>query len=105
MTIKPNDVVYIAGPMTGKQHQNRPAFNQVHHYLQNTFGCIVLNPATHPDGLEYEQYMKIDLAMVEVSQWIVMLLGWESSPGARREKDHAEKHGLKVIYEQDLAYE
>ena len=53
----PEDIVYIAGPMTGK-----PLFNYVKFFgyaglLKKEYGCTVLNPARQPNGLTYKQYL------------------------------------------------
>lgn len=90
--------VYIAGPMTGLPEFNKPAFHTKADELREE-GFTVLNPAILPDGLEHHEYMQICLPMVQVSDAIYMLSGWESSKGALMEHDLAMDIGLSVTYE------
>lgn len=61
-------------------------------------GHIVLSPARLPDGLAYEEYMYIDLAVLTICDAIYLLPCWINSPGAKREKNFAEALGKEVIY-------
>jgi hypothetical protein len=51
-------VVYISGPMTGKDDLNRPEFEKAAQYITET-GCIALNPAVLPDGMTDAEYDRI----------------------------------------------
>lgn len=93
--INPTDIVYLAGPMSGLPDFNRAAFNAAERMLRE-LGCNVLNPARQPDGLEYEEYMRRGLADVEAANVIVLLPGWNHSPGAIRELARAIQPGLRV---------
>lgn len=48
--------------------------------------------------LTYEEYMRLDMAMLEMCSAIYMLPGWSVSEGAKRELDRAVELGLKVYY-------
>lgn len=61
-------------------------------------GHVVLNPATLPKGLEYEQYMSICFAMIDESDAIYLLDNYEDSPGALRELERAKGKGKEVLY-------
>ena len=88
--------VYIAGPMTGLPHFNRPAFNQA--ALNLSFEKHVpLNPAILPDGLTEADYMAVGLTMLQRADAIYLLTGWQFSAGARAEHALALKLGLEVI--------
>lgn len=88
--------VYIAGPMTGLPHFNRPAFNQA--ALNLSFDKHVpLNPAILPDGLTEADYMAVGLTMLQRADAIYLLTGWQFSAGARAEHALALKLGLEVI--------
>ena len=88
--------VYIAGPMTGLPHFNRPAFNQA--ALNLSFEKHVpLNPAILPDGLTEADYMAVGLTMLQRADAIYLLTGWQFSAGARAEHAMALKLGLEVI--------
>lgn len=88
--------VYIAGPMTGLPHFNRPAFNQA--ALNLSFEKHVpLNPAILPDGLTEADYMAVGITMLQRADAIFLLTGWQFSAGARAEHALALKLGLEVI--------
>lgn len=87
--------VYISGPMTGLPERNYPAFNQAELMLVAQ-GHEVLNPASLPDGLTYEEYMELDLEMVRRSQMVVTLPGWENSKGSNIEVELANSLGIPV---------
>lgn len=88
-------VIYIAGPMSGLENFNRNNFNMVAAMLKS-IGHTVLNPALLPDGLTYEHYMDIGLAMLRGADTIYLLEGWEHSEGAKREFNLAVRLRLDI---------
>jgi len=95
--------LYIAGPMTGHEDWNYPAFNDVQRRLEAA-GYTVLNPARQPDGLTYDEYLKRALADVFECDGIALLNGWWDSPGAKAEvaladalKKDASMYGVWLI--------
>lgn len=101
--ISPTDTVYISGPMTGQ-----PFFNYFKFYgwagmIAKEYGCEVLNPARHRDGMPYQFYMDCAVADLLHTTVIVLLDGWEKSHGANFELDTAAQYGIRrVIRETDL---
>ena len=92
--------IYIAGPMTGLPHFNRPAFNQA--ALNLSFDKHVpLNPAILPDGLTEADYMAVGITMLQRADAIFLLTGWQFSAGARAEHALALKLGLEVIEQKE----
>ena len=99
--IKETDVLYLSGPITGNDNYIEQFFD-AQHYLIIMFKCPVLNPANLPDGLDYEQYMTIDMAMVKACDVMVMLDGWNNSNRARREHKRALELNKRIIEYGDL---
>jgi hypothetical protein len=96
ITQQRKNVIYLAGKMTGNPNY-REQFNAAADELTKA-GFIVLNPASHPEGLTYETYMRIDTAMINECEGICLLPGWLESRGATYEKHRAEILGLNVFY-------
>ena len=79
--------LYIAGPMTGIEELNFPAFHAMAEKLRAA-GYEVENPAEiNPDPTaDWADCMRADLVALDTCDGIVMLPGWENSPGAQIEK-------------------
>ena len=87
--------VYIAGKITGlKDYQNK---FWVAKMILERQGHLVMNPAVLPAGFDYEDYMKICFAMIDVCDAVYMLSNWRDSPGAIREYEYAK--GKKIMFE------
>lgn len=91
--------LYVAGPMTGIEHNNFPAFEEAAtrlrgcgydvlaaHEVALPCGCrSSLNPCG-PAGHEYETFLRNDLmALLGHAEGIALLPGWEGSNGAKLE--------------------
>lgn len=95
--MKPTIIIYIAGKMTGLPDLGREKFNAAEKWLRE-LGYNVLNPACLPVGLPSKCYMPICLAMLEQADGILLLDGWEDSPGAQIEKAYADYQGKDIFY-------
>jgi nucleoside 2-deoxyribosyltransferase len=114
--------IYIAGPMSGYPEFNFPKFNWMQEYLEEN-GWKVFNPAKKeieknldPEaaatgdaqkaiaaGFDFRECFTWDTQKVIEADAIMMLEGWEQSPGARAEHAVAvamQKHypEYKIIY-------
>lgn len=78
--------IYIAGKITGDANY-RKKFSEVASTYRSK-GNIVLNPAVLPIGMTAADYMKICLAMIDVSDAVVFLPDWIESRGAAVELDY-----------------
>lgn len=100
-TISAADHVYLSGPMSGLPELNAPAFHEAEERIQERYSCNVINPAFtgHLMGFDrtHENYMEVSLALVRTSSAVVMLPGWENSPGAKAERAEAESRGIPVF--------
>jgi hypothetical protein len=104
--------VYIAGPMSGYEEWNFPAFFKAEEELKS-IGIDVINPA-HNDGPNLEEamksagtperpnhtwawYMRRDLPHVMECDAICVLEGWQKSKGASLEVHVARALGMPVL--------
>ena len=93
--------VYISGRMEGLPTDRvQKHFAEAQEYL-TAEGFIVMNPdcLRMCPGFDYDDYMSIDLAMLERCDAIYMLEGWEESGGARKELIFAFEHDKKIMLE------
>lgn len=96
-----NGYIYIAGPMSGIENFNYPAFHAAQRALDDR-GILTLNPAnteadnTSGSPMPWEWYMRRALRMVCESEGVCLLPGWEASKGAQLEVTVAEALGLDI---------
>lgn len=95
--------LYLAGPMTGFEDFNFPAFNAMAAELRAR-GFAVENPAEHGvvDGADWADYMAYDLTRLGLCGQVAVLPGWENSKGARLEVHIARELGMRVVNAHDL---
>lgn len=94
-------IIYVAGKMTGLPNMGRERFMQAERMLES-FGYVVLNPAVLPDGLKFDAYMPICLAMLNAADAIFLMDGWRDSMGATLEHDYALYQGKQVITQETI---
>jgi hypothetical protein len=109
--------VYIAGPMRGFPKYNFPAFDAAKKKLSPIFKTVI-SPADLdrdagfvlpkgykdwdklPEGFDFEEAQKRDIAAVMKVDAVYMLRGWQWSKGARAEHALAEWRGIKRFYQE-----
>lgn len=98
-------IVYLSGKMTGlAESEYKENFRNAELFYRSC-GFEVVNPCNlsevvlqkKPDAT-YEDFMREDLRALRSCTYIALLEGWESSPGARREKAEAERLGLEIMF-------
>lgn len=94
--------VYVSGPMHGKEHQNKDAFDLVAGICYALGARFVVNPADlvpmfEAGEITREQCMKSDINKLLLCDTVVMLPGWETSAGALLERDVALACGMEVL--------
>jgi hypothetical protein len=104
--------IYIAGPMTGYENYNFPAFDRAKNHLRMCDYETIHSPADmdrelgiEPDtngdieNFDYRAAIKRCCKAVCESDAIYMLSGWELSKGARME------HSLALCLDLEITYE
>lgn len=86
--------IYLAGKITGDQNY-KCKFGSAAGELRR-LGYSVMNPAMLPDGFEYDEYMHVCKAMIEVCDTVVLLPDWTDSDGAKFEYGHASAIGKRI---------
>ena len=84
-------VIYIAGRITGVNEYWKP-FEEAEDIL-TAMGYIVLTPTRLPWNLDNDKAMKICLAMIEQSDAVYFLPGWNMSVGANLEMHYCKYIG------------
>lgn len=97
--------VYISGAITGT-NDYMERFSKAQMYLESK-GHYVINPAlvnsNLPKDTSYDDYMKMSFCMIDICEAIYLLKGFEKSNGAITELAYAEKKGLSVYHEWEVA--
>ena len=96
--------VYISGPITGVPDY-MDKFAEAEKELKEK-SYTVVNPAKinygMPEDMTYEEYMEIDIRLIELCDAIYMIRGWEMSRGANREYGYASGLGKTIMYQKTI---
>ena len=94
-------MIYISGKISGTDDYME-RFTKAEKELTE-HGFSVINPAKMdgvlPKCCSHEDFMKIDLALLEMCERIYMLKGWEKSCGANREYGYALASDMTIMFE------
>jgi hypothetical protein len=104
------ETLYIAGPMTGIQEFNFPAFRQAAQQLRDAghvvvsphewplpCGCVDLPPRCGAVDHAWAEFLRSDLiVLLNHAEGVALLPGWEKSRGATLEVHVAEALGMPV---------
>ena len=98
--------IYLAGPMSGIQALNFPAFHAAAARLRS-LGHEVINPAeiNTDTNAAWADCMRADIAQLVTCSCIALLPGWEKSRGAKLEHHIATELGLQVRLVSDFGAE
>lgn len=97
--------VYLAGPMTGIEDYNFPAFHEAAKRLRD-IGYEVSNPAENFEGdqsLPWDVYLRRAIEQVVTVDGVAVLPGWSRSKGARLEVHVADALGMPILDAETLA--
>lgn len=96
--------VYISGPITGVDPTRcREKFAAAEKHIRN-LGGVPINPlmvAQMWPGLGYDDYINIDLALIDICDEIYVLRGFAASQGCGLEMAYAKRQGCRVRYQVD----
>jgi nucleoside 2-deoxyribosyltransferase len=108
---------YIAGPMRGHDHFNFDAFDEAKVEVQK-LGFHPISPADMdrlyegwgkyppedfvPDVEDRERFMARDMAAIASADAVYMLIGWQTSSGAKAEIAYANFLEKEVIYQEQV---
>lgn len=97
--------LYLSGPITGVENY-RENFRKAEEKLRDEDLIDIFNPTkiseVLPTDLTYEECMKIDFALIDMSDILVQLPGWENSRGANREYGYALGKDITIITLEEL---
>lgn len=97
--------VYLSGKMTGlAESEYKMTFKRAEEFYKGC-GYNVINPCDLSEDVlkrkpnaTYEDFMAEDLKAISKCTHIAMLEGWETSPGAKREKAEAQRLGKEIMF-------
>lgn len=91
--------IYISGKISGTK-DFRERFQKAEENLKKD-GWDTINPVAIGDLLPasttYKQFMEIDLKLLTMCEAIYLIPGWETSEGAKTERQLAEALGLVIL--------
>ena len=101
-SVPKDSIIYLSGPITGTDDSTERFRNAAKQLKLSGFNNII-NPQrlceVYQYDADYECYMQACLVFLNHANVIMMLKGWEHSPGACQERDKAIANGIIVIYE------
>lgn len=97
--------IYISGSMA-KDEMYVEHFNKAEKNLKESFPeAKVINPAdmgSLPKALTVEEILDIDMELIDLSDAVLMLNGWQKSCGANREYGYASALDKTILLEETL---
>lgn len=93
--------VYLSGPITGVENY-RENFRNAAERLRADGIMDIINPAELCEVLPlesatWEEYLSIDMHLIDLAQCLVLLPGWRESKGAQREYGYALAKDLMIL--------
>ena len=93
-------IIYLSGSITGNDN-HKEEFACAERFLSQ-MKYAVINPVKVGEelpNLTYEQYMQICYRLIDISDIIFMVSGWQKSKGANAELSYAKSLGKEVKYQ------
>lgn len=89
-------VLYVAGPVTGRENRNLAAFEEAERELYRAGFWPSLPHRVVPEDARWEDAMKKSVALMEGCDGVALLPDWRASRGARIEAALASEIGMPV---------
>lgn len=95
--------IYISGAITDVKNYEENFKKAEEYWIGQGHDCF--NPAALnavlPKNMTYEEFMVIDLLLIDMCDAVYMLNGWEKSCGANREYSYALARDKTILKETD----
>lgn len=91
--------VYISGAISNDENYKEKFANAEKKLKEMRYNVVNPTVLDAIDGLTYEEYMKLDIDLLDMCDAIYMLKGWEKSRGANREYGYALAKDLIILTE------
>lgn len=88
--------IYVIGPVTGKEQDNRPAFEEAAQKLYEAGYTALIPHWFIKPGTPWQAAMKRSLGILSLCEGVAALEGFGASKGARIEADTAAEIGMPV---------
>lgn len=90
--------LYLSGAITSDPNY-REKFARMQAKLEAE-GHQVISPLILPEGLEQNEYLHVDYALIDICEGVYFMKDWKLSQGANKEWHHAIRENKKVLYEE-----
>lgn len=95
-------IVFISGPITNEPNY-KENFKNAKKHLKSLGYKHIINPvklqSVLPEKIDYDAFLKIDLAVLAACDVIYLLNNWDRSNGASTEMKFAQDNGLEILFE------
>lgn len=96
--------IYISGKITGDENWVEK-FTNAEKPIKELCGenVVIFNPTLTKDyegKIDYDDFLHIDFAIIDVCDALYMLKDWKDSKGAIKEYHYALSKGKKILYEE-----
>lgn len=94
--------IYISGKMSGLSVMKiLSTFNKVEKVLckkNAVMNHAILWHLRNISDFSYDEYMEIDFTMLKLCDTVIVLPGYETSKGAKKEINYAQAYGKEIFY-------